>query len=278
TLNSPKKIDKIIITELTNIKKKYGTERKTEILYDVQETEIKIEETIEDYQCNFFFTKEGYFKKITPLSLRMGGAHKLKENDEISQHIEATNTAQLLFFSDKCQVYKSKSNDFNDTKASVMGDYIPTALEFEKDENAIYMVSTYDYKGYMLFFFENGKAAKIPLKSYETKANRKKLLNAYSGKNKLISMLYIPEDCDIVMTSTNGKILIINTGLISPKTAKDSQGVNVMTQKGKNTLHNVELLKDGMFENPGHYKTANIPSVGKFKRKTDDEKEQLSLI
>lgn len=278
TLNNPKKIDKIIIKDLENVKKKYSSERKTKILYDVEEITIDPEEEIDDYQCNLFFTKEGYFKKITPQSLRMSGAHKLKENDEIIQHIECKNTAQLLFFSDKYQVYKSKANDFSDTKTSVMGDYIPTSLEFDKDENAIYMVSTYDYSGYMLFFFENGKAAKVPLKSYETKTNRKKLINAYSNKNPLVKMLYISDDCDIVLTSTNGKILIINTGLISPKSSKDTQGVNVMTQKGKNFLHDVEIYKEGMFENPDHYKTANIPSIGKFKRKVDDEKEQLSLI
>ncbi len=278
TLNSSQKIDKIIISELENVKKKYSSERKTEILYDVPKIEINLEEEIDDYQCNFFFTKEGYFKKITPLSLRMGGAHKLKENDEIIEHIEATNTAQLLFFSDKYQVYKTKASDFSDTKASVMGEYIPTSLDFDKEENAIYMVSTYDYSGFMIFFFENGKAAKVPLKSYETKTNRKKLINAYSEKSPLVKMLHINEDCDIVLTSTNGKILIINTGLISPKATKDTQGINVMTQKGKNTLHNVEIYKESMFEKPEHYKTANIPSVGKFKRKTDDEKEQLSLI
>ena len=200
-LSSKNKIRSIIISELKEVIKKYSKPRNTMFFYKNDIEDVDIVEEIPDYPVNLFLSGSGYFKKITPQSLRMSSEQKLKEGDSIIIHKEATNLTELLFFTDKCQVYKSRASAFDDTKASVLGDYVPAKLGFDEGEELLYMADTIDYEGYMLFFFENGKAAKVPLKAYETKTNRKKLANAYSGKSKLCGMLYISEDIDIIAPS-----------------------------------------------------------------------------
>ena len=261
-LSSKAKIRKIIIGELNDVIKKYGKDRKTDLLYTSELEEESAEEEIPDYPVNLFFTKEGYFKKITPLSLRMGGDHKLKDTDEITQSIETTNNNDLLFFTDKCQVYKARVSDFADSKASVLGEYIPAKLEMEEGENAIFMVVTKEYKGYMMFFFENGKTAKVTLSSYATKTNRKKLIKAYSDKSPLVSLLYLPEDKQLVLETTGGRCLLIDTSVISPKAMKDTQGVGCITIKKNQKLSLVRDYVEGEFVKPSRYKAKNLPSAG----------------
>ena len=261
-LSSKTRVRKIIIGELQDVIKKYGKDRLSEIV-DVTGVEAQDEaEEIPDYAVNLFFTKEGYFKKITPLSLRMGGEHKLKDGDEIMQSFETTNNNDLLFFTDKCQVYKAKANDFADSKASVLGEYIPSKLEMEEGENAIFMVVTNDYKGYMLFLFDNGKAAKVNLNSYATKTNRKKLIKAYNDKSPLKGIIYLPEDKSIVIETTGGRCLLLDTAQISPKAMKDTQGVACVTVKKNQKISVVRDYNDGEFVKASRYKAKNLPSAG----------------
>ncbi len=274
-LSSKSRIKKMIVDELSKIAQKYGKDRKSEIIYDVDEDDVIVEE-IPDYEANLFFTRDGYFKKITPLSLRMGGEQKLKEGDEMIAAVNNKNSAELLFFTDKCQVYKSKASDFDDTKASALGDFVPSKLEFDKDEKPLYMAVTNDYSGYMLFFFENGKVAKVSMSSYQTITKRKKLIKAYSDKSPIVAVLYIKEDCEIVITSTAGRHLLVNTGAISAKTTKDTAGVNVMTLKKYHTVQGVRLYKEGEFVKPHRYKTKTLPAAGAL-LSADDTAEQLSL-
>ena len=274
-LNSKSRVKKIIVDELTKVSQKYGKERRSEIIYDCEVEEEYVEE-IPDYEANLFFTRDGYFKKITPLSLRMGGEQKLKEGDEMVYAINSSNTAELLFFTDQCQVYKAKASDFEDTKASALGDFIPSKLEFDKDEKPIYMAVTKDYKGYMLFFFENGKVAKVDMAGYATKTNRKKLIKAYSNKAPIVTALYIPEDTEIVLTSTAGRHLLVNTGAISPKTTKDTAGVNVLTVKKYHKLQSVRFYKEGEFAKPHRYRTKTLPAAGAL-LSAEDSGEQLQL-
>lgn len=275
-LNSKSRVKKIIVDELTKVSEKYGRDRKSEIIYDTDNEEEFVEE-IPDYEANLFFTRDGYFKKITPLSLRMGGEQKLKEGDEMVCALNSKNSAELLFFTDKCQVYKAKASDFEDTKASALGDFIPSKLEFEKDEKPIYMAVTSDYKGYMLFVFENGKVAKVTMSGYATKTNRKKLIKAYSDKAPIVAAMYIEEDTEIVLSSTAGRHLLVNTGAISPKAAKDTAGVNVMTLKKYHKVQSVRLYKDGEFAKPHRYRTKTLPAAGAT-LSADDTAEQLSLM
>lgn len=276
-LKNKSRVKKIIVEELKGIAEKYGKERRSEILYsaEVEETEVEIEE-IPDYPVNIFFTKEGYFKKITPQSLRMSGEQKLKENDEIVMSVETTNSAELLFFTNLCQVYKSRASEFDDTKASVLGDYVASKLSMDEGETAISMVCLKEYKGYMLFFFENGKVAKVDVSAYETKTNRKKLIKAYSDKSPVAAIVYVAEDKELVMRSTAGRYLLFNTGSISAKTTKDSQGVAVMTLKKGHRIDSVTEYSDGMFAKPTRYRTKNLPAAGAILG-ADDQGEQLSL-
>ncbi len=261
-LESKAKIKKIIVGELSEVIKKYSKDRKTDLYYVTEEDSAEYVEEIPDYAVNLFLTKGGYFKKITPLSLRMGGEHKLKENDEIFQSFETTNNNDLLFFTDRCQVYKAKVSDFADSKASVLGDYIPSKLEMEEGENVIFMVLTRDYNGYMMFFFDNGKAAKVTLSSYATKTNRKKLIKAYSDKSSLAAIMYLPEDKEIVLETTGGRCLLIDTSVISPKAMKDTQGVGCITLKKNQKLSVVRDYVQGEFVKPSRYKAKNLPSAG----------------
>lgn len=276
-LSSKSRVKKIIIAELKEVAEKYDKPRRTEIIFaDVEDDDEEIEE-IPDYPVTLFFTKEGYFKKITPQSLRMSGEQKLKEGDEIVQTVEASNNTDLLFFTDKCQVYKAKAADFSDTKASVLGEFVVSALQMDKDESAVYMAVTTDYKGYMLFFFENGKVAKVDMSAYETKTNRKKLIKAYCDKFPIVAIRHIKEDCEIVMKSSSGRILLLNTGAVSPKTTKDTQGVGVMTQRKNHRLESVTDFTENMFQKPARYRTRTLPAAGST-LSAEDMGEQLSLI
>ena len=276
-LSSKSRVKKIIIAELKEVADKYDKPRRTEIIFaDVEDDDEEIEE-IPDYPVTLFFTKEGYFKKITPQSLRMSGEQKLKEGDEIVQTVEASNNTDLLFFTDKCQVYKAKAADFSDTKASVLGEFVASALQMDKDESAVYMAVTTDYKGYMLFFFENGKVAKVDMSAYETKTNRKKLIKAYCDKFPIVAIRHIKEDCEIVMKSSSGRILLLNTGAVSPKTTKDTQGVGVMTQRKNHRLESVTDFTEDMFQKPARYRTRTLPAAGST-LSAEDMGEQLSLI
>ena len=275
-LSSKSRVKKIIVDELTKVSEKYGKDRRTEIIYDDIEEVEEVEE-VPDYPVHLFFTRDGYFKKITPLSLRMGGEQKLKEGDELVSTVETTNRAELLFFTDKCQVYKSKASEFEDSKASVLGDFVPSKLGFEADEKPLCMIVTTDYSGFMMFFFENGKAAKVNMQGYDTKTNRKKLIKAYSDKAPLVSAFYLKEDAEYVLTSTAGRVLLVNTGAISIKTTKDTAGVNVMTLKKYHKVQSVRPYVEGEFAKPYRYRTKTLPAAGAT-LSADDTAEQLSLL
>lgn len=277
-LKSKARIKTIIVKELKSIAEKYGQPRKSIIIYD--DVARYEEETVEipDYPVNLFFTKEGYFKKITPQSLRMSGEQKLKDGDEIIQELEFTNNCDLLFFTDKCQVYKAKADDFAQTKASVLGDYVAAKLGFDEGENAVKMVVTKDYKGMLLFAFENGKAAKVPLESYATKTNRKKLTGAYSDKSSLVGLLYMPEDEEVLFKASSGNMLLVHTGALALKTTRSTQGVAVLKPKKGHRLFSIERYKDGTFTNPKRYRTSSLPARGALPVNEDTKDEQLSLI
>ena len=275
-LASKAKVKGIIVKELEAVAQKYGQPRRSMILYADEVEEAEIVEEVPDYPVHLFFTKEGYFKKITPQSLRMSGEQKLKEGDEITQQLEAQNTAELLFFSNKSQVYKMKAADFADTKASVLGEYIPARAQMDEGESAAYMAVTYQYDGFMLFFFENGKVAKVEMSAYQTKQNRKKLLNAYSDKSPLTAALYVREDCEVLLTASSGRMLLFHTGLIAPKATKNTQGVQVMNLKKGQRLLRVQLYEEGMLQNPNRYKK-NLPALGALPEAGENAGEQLKL-
>ncbi len=276
-LGSDRKIKQVIIKELEEVKKKYAQPRKTGYYYPSDVVEIDEQEEIPDYPCEIFLSSEGYFKKCTPQSLRMASEQKLKEGDFISQHAETTNKSELIFFSDKCSVYKAKLSQFADSKASAMGDYIPAKLAFEKDENVVYAVNTTDYTGYMIFVFENGKVAKVPLDSYETKTNRKKLANAYSGKAKLVKMFWIKDNVNIMLRTTNGRAMIFDTSLLMPKASRETIGVQAMICKARSTVEKAFILTDEKTAELSKYRSKTIPVAGSFAKEIEDP-DQMSLI
>lgn len=275
-LKKRRRVEKIIKDELKNVMKKYGQERKTNIVYAADIEEIEMVENVPDYPVVLFFTKEGYFKKITPQSLRMSGAHVLKENDEIILEIESFADSDLLFFTNKANVYKAKAYEFEDTKASVLGDYVATELEMEQDETAIYMVVTREYDGYMVFAFENGKLAKVELSAYETKTNRKRLINAFSERSPLVGMVYVQDGQEIVLQSTDGRVLLVNTAVISAKSSRNTIGVNVMRIRKGYKLQGVSIYKEGQFSDPNRYLARSLPVFGKPLHE-EDLGEQLSF-
>lgn len=274
-LNSRTKVKNIIVKELTDVANTYGQPRKSMLIFADEIEDVDVLEEIPDYPVNLFFTKEGYFKKITPLSLRMGGDQKLKEDDVITQQLESNNNIDLLFFSDKAQVYKTKASDFADTKASVLGDYIPAKVQMDEGENAKYMAVTKDYDGFMMFFFENGKIAKVDMSAYATKTNRKKLISAYSDKSPLVCALYIKEDCDILVTASSGRMLLLGSGLVASKTSKSTQGVAGMTLKKGQRVISACVYNDGDLSNPGRYRK-KIPALGALPN-GDEISEQLTI-
>ncbi len=277
-LKSKTRIKTIIVKELKEIVEKYGQPRKSIIIYEdiVSYTEEK--DDVPDYPVNLFFTKEGYFKKITPQSLRMSSNHKLKDGDEIAQTCEFSNNGELLFFTDKCQVYKAKAADFTDTKASALGEYVPAKLGMDEGENAVYMVATKDYKGMLLFAFENGKLAKVPLEAYQTKTNRKKLTGAYSDKSPLAGMVFFTEDKEFLLKASSGRMLLIHSGAINLKTTRSTQGVAVMKLKKGHRLFEISEYVEGTFAKPQRYRTKTLPTLGAMPANEDSTDEQLTLI
>ncbi len=278
TLSSNLAIKKVIIKELTEISKKYGTPRKTQIIKADEIEEVKIEETVEDYTVRMYFTEQNYVKKITMASLRASNVQKFKEDDRLVCEVECSNRDDVLFFSDKSNVYKSRINDIPTCKASDLGEFLPNILGLDEGESILYMVVTSDYKGYMLFAFENGKIAKVPMSSYETKTNRKKLMGAYSDKVRLTDMRYIREDCELVAFSSINKVLIFNTAKIAEKSTRSTQGVAVLTPKKGSTLKKICTLDEVAFTDFDYYRTKNIPARGAYLKEDDLAGEQISLL
>lgn len=273
-LNNPKKIDKVIINELKEIGEKYHQPRKTMFIYDLQE-EVEIEEDQpEGYPVNVFFTREGYFKQITPKSLRMSGEQKLKENDEIVFSAEVSSNSDLLFFTNMYQCYKAKCSDFAETKASVMGDYIPAKLGMDDGELPIFMAVTEDYSQNLVIFFKNGKCAKVPLSSFSTKTRRKKLQNAFSSLSEVVGMFVITEDCDFILKSAAGKVILFNTALVLAKSTRDTQGVQVM-RLTKTELASVQIAQNVQVEDIERFRIKTIPAAGVV---SDDDIDQFRLM
>ena len=269
-LKSESKIKKIIIKELENVIKKFGKPRKTDIIYG--KSVVEEEETVEEipaYPVNIFATQQGYLKKITPQSLRMSSEHKLKDDDSIVLHKETTNDAHLLFFTDKASVYKTRAAAFDDTKASVLGEYVPAKLGMEDGEGIVKTIVAKDYTGFLLFCFDNGKVAKVPMSAYETKTNRKKLINAFSDKQTLVDILYFTENTDIVLISNVNRAVVVNTAQISEKTTKNSIGVQVQTLKKNQTVKSCITLEAAQLENSAKFRTKNIPAAGSFLKEND---------
>ena len=277
TLNSPRKLKNVIIKELQAVADKFGQPRRTEILYDAQETAPEEEDDVPDYGVTVFVSKEGYLKKMTAQSLRMSGEQKFKEGDSLSFSQETTNRAEFLVFTDRYQCYKSRLSDFDDGKASQLGDYLPQKLGFEAGENLVALVFCGDYKGFILFFFENGKAAKVPLSAYETKTNRKKLTGAYSDKSPLIKAVALDADEQMVVYSTDGRAAIFSTAQLLPKTTRNTQGVAVMTLKKKATLRDAVLLTQSGIVNESRYRTRTIPSAGAVLKEEDSAEKQQTF-
>lgn len=276
-LSSEKKKKQIIISELQNVIKKYDTGRKSEILYEIPEDIEAEEPEVADYPVTVFLTHGGYLKKIKTANLRMSGEQKVKEGDAVARSVECSNKDELLVFTSKHQVYKAKLDDFPDTKASVLGEYLPGKLEMEEGETALYTAVISKYQGYMIFVFENGKLAKVDLSAYETKTNRKKLINAFSDKSPLAAAVYLEEDADIVITSQAGRNLLINTAVILPKTTKSTQGIQVMTLKKKSDkVISLHLYKEGEFEKEWRFRPKNLPAAGAL-LSAADVGEQLSF-
>ncbi len=274
-LSDPALIKEQMIEELHAIKKKYSKPRKSEILQGEEIEHFSAEEHIEDYNLKLFLTKQGYLKKIPLTSLRAGGEHKFKEGDKLVKEFEETNLGELIVFTSKQNVYKLKIHEVADTKLSGMGEFLKSLLGCDGDEEIVDVFSAYGYKGHFLFAFENGKMAKIPLESYETKANRKKLVNSYSDAAKLIKILYLPEDTDMVAYSSNGKILVFHSSAINPKTTRSSNGVNVLTLRRGGSLKRVVELSKTRLKEPDYYRTKNIPAVGCFQKEDNDKQVKM---
>jgi len=275
-LQSRRKIDTIIINELKAISKKYGQPRKTQISFADTMAYEPEEEKIADYEVKLFFTREGYFKKITPLSYRMGNVHKLKDGDEIFLELDSRNDRDLLVFSDRAKVYKTKAAAFDDTKASLMGDYLPAKLEFESDERAVFLADAGDYSGFMVFVFENGKVARVPMSAYETKTNRKKLINAYYDKTPCVAMFACSEETDLVLRSSNDKLMVLNTALIPEKTTKNTQGISAMRLNKGCTVAAATYLANVTLGDVHRYRSRQLP-YGGAKLAASDVAEQLKL-
>ena len=276
-LKSKEKIKKIIADEMREVSKKYGKERRTMIIYNTPEDETAQEDDTPDYPVHLFFTKEGYFKKITPQSLRMSGDHKLKEGDVIVQQLESHNNVELMFFTDRCQVYKTRASEFGDTKTSAMGDFVAAKLGMDEGESAVYMAVVDKYEGFMLFAFENGKLAKVDVASYATKTNRKKLVNAYSDKSPLTGIMLTPTDCEVLLSSSSGRRLLVHTGAVTAKSARDTQGVQVMTQRKGHRLMSMEPYSEGMLSNAHRYRARSLPAAGALPS-AEEKGAQTSLL
>ena len=279
-LNSPNRIRKVITEELQAAAEKYGEPRRTTIVYPHEITSYTPEEEQkEEYPVSVFLSREGYFKKITPASLRMNSEQKFKEGDALRQSFETTSNAEVMFFTDQCQVYKTRLGEFDDAKASVLGEYLPAKLKMDAGENVIFMVLPgTDYAGSLLFFFENGKAARVELKSYQTASNRRKLTGAYSDKSPLVCIRRLDEDCELAVYSNEPRCLIFHTALLIPKTTRSTQGVAVMTLKPKYHLESVHLSGETAITNRTRYRVRAIPAAGALVKEEDSEDQQISLL
>ena len=278
TLNSPRKLKNVIIKELQQVSDKFGKPRKTQIVYESAEiAPEEEEEQVPDYPVTVFVSQEGYLKKITPQSLRLAGEQKFKEGDKLSFSQETTNRSEILVFTDRYQCYKARLSDFDDGKASQLGDYLPQKLGFDPGENVVQVILTGDYSGFVLFFFENGKAAKVPLNAYETKTNRKKLTGAYSDKSPLRTVMAMKADAQVVVYSTDSRAMICSTAQLLPKTTRNTQGVAVMSLKKKATLSHVALLEGSGMTNESRYRTKTLPSAGAILKAEDMSENQISF-
>ena len=277
-LNNRHKLKGIIVDELKQIAKKYGTERKTGIVYSDEIEEFNEEETVEDYPVTLFLSREGYFKKITAQSLRMSGEQKFKEGDALSQSFETTNRAEILLLTDKQQMYKARVSDFEDGKASQLGVYLPQKLQMDEGENILAMILPGDYTKHLLLVFENGKAARIELSAYETKTNRKKLVNACSDKSPVVAVLPIQEEMDVACFASDERALIFNTAQLQPKSSRTTQGVNVMALKAKRVLVKAVPLHETAITNTARYRVKSLPGAGALLKSEDRTEQQLSLL
>ena len=278
TLNSARKLKNVIIKELQQVSDQFGQPRKTEILYNVEDAEPENEEDqVPDYPVTVFVSKEGYLKKITAQSLRMSGEQKFKEGDSLDYTRETTNRAELLVFTDQFQCYKTRLSDFDDGKASLLGDYLPSKLGFDQGENLLQVIFPGDSKGFVLFFFENGKVAKVPLSAYETKTNRKKLTGAFSDKSRVVKILSLESDAQIALYSTDGRAMIFSTADLLPKTTRNTIGVAVMSLKKKALLQKALLLEESGIENVSRYRMKSIPAAGALLRPEDSQEKQAAF-
>ena len=278
TLAKPARIRRIIIDELTEVRKKYAVPRRTEIVYGHELPEEPEEEPVDDYPVHLFLSREGYFKKITPQSLRMSGEQKFKEGDALRQSFETTNAAELLFFTDRQQVYKTRASEFGETKASALGDYLPAKLGMDEGENVIYLALAGDYSGFMLFLFENGKAAKVPLSAYATTSNRRRLTGAYSDKALLTAMLALEEDTELALYTNEPRCLLMHTASLTPKATRSTQGVAVMTIKPKYRLERAVPAAETGITNPARYRTRTLPAAGALLKAEDSDEKQMELL
>ena len=277
-LARPARVKKIIVAELEDVRKKYAEPRRTGIVYGHEVEEYTEETTVDDYAVSVFLSREGYFKKITPASLRMNAEQKYKEGDALAQSFETSNAAEVMFFTDRCQVYKSRLSDFDDTKVSALGDYLPAKLGMDEGESVVYMVLPGDYRGWMLFFFENGKAAKVELSAYRTTSNRRKLTGAYSDKSPLRTALCLREDCELAAYSTEPRVLVFSTALLGSKTTRATQGVAVLTLKKKFTLDYACPAEATGIANLARYRARSLPAVGALLKAEDSDEKQISLM
>ena len=277
TLNDPSRVKKILVDELTAAARKYGEPRRTEILYDHQQAELPEEEPAAEYPVHLFLSREGYLKKITPQSLRMSGEQKYKEGDSLRQSFETNSNAELMLFTNRCQVYKARLGEFEDSKASVLGDYLPAKLKMEDGESVVYAVLPGDYSGSLLFLYENGKAARIALTAYQTASNRRKLTGAYSDKSPLAAILRLTEDGEVAVCSDEPRCLIFHTALLAPKTTRASQGVAVMALKKNRRLTEAKFLADTAIQNPARYRVRSLPAAGALLKGEDNGEKQLTL-
>ncbi len=276
TLNDHRRIQDIIIDELQQVKKKYSKPRVTQVLYDAKPSQADAEETPPDYPVHLFLTREGYFKKITPQSLRMSAEQKLKDGDSVLTAMDSSNSAHLLFFTDRQRVYKCRAWDFDDTKASSLGEYVPVKLRLDEGEKIVCFAAVKEYTGFMLFFFRSGRLAKVDMASYGTKTNRKRLTGAYSGKDLLVDAFYICEDSEFLLRSSNGRLLIVNTASVAVKQTRDTQGVAVMNLKKNAYIEKAVPFEEGMLNNSHRFRTKSLPAAGAVPR-GDDLGEQTSL-
>ena len=278
TLNSSRKLKNVIIKELQKVSDTYGQPRKTEILYEINDIEPEEEEdTVPDYPVTVFVSKEGYLKKITAQSLRMSGEQKFKEGDSLAYSMESTNRSEVLVFTDRFQCYKSRLGDFEDGKASLLGDYLPQKLGMEQGENVRQVILPGAGKGFVLFFFENGKVAKVPLAAYETKTNRKKLTGAYSDKSPVVKMICLETDTQMAVYSSDGRALIFSTAELLPKTTRNTQGVAVMSLKKKAVVSNALTVEESGIENQSRYRTKTIPAAGALLKPEDSQEKQATF-